>query len=818
MKNYLLLFLSTIFMTSAAFGQGTISGTVNDVNGKSVDFANILLLNAKDSTLAKGFVSDSTGQYLFENIPNGDYLINASMIGYATIYSVPFTISPTRSSFEVPMLTLSEAGLDVGEVTVTAEKPFIEMRADKLVVNVGSSAVLAGNTALEVLRKSPGVTVDNDDNITLKGRQGVMVQMNGKQTYLSTEEVARMLESMPASSIESIEIINNPSAKYDAAGNAGIINIILKKDKNLGFNGSIRVGGGLGLYEAPFGPFHKANGNVRFNYRQKKFNVFGSYNYWGSKGFNTTNITRNIPFNNEVSTFAQENLRFNQGNSNEYQFGTDFFVSDKTTIGVLANGRFGTWNNTNDTTGSITRITGYNPNNFSNIISGSESENSWLSLTLNANIKHEFSKGKTLSFDADYSNFGNKSNADYFNSFLDAEMLLVDDNPLQSDNRSDVSIQAIKADYTHPINDKINLETGAKASLVKTDNDVTFYMKDGNDWVVDSSQTNNFIYQEDIYAAYVNFNAKVGKFSIQGGLRGEYTNSLGESVTLDTSVARGYMNWFPSISVSHDLAKNHSLSYSYSRRIDRPTYQDLNPFVFFLDQYTFERGNPLLQPQFTNSVALTYGYMNAAYLTFNYSRTTDAMTEIIRQDDSLQVTFQTEENLAQFDNFSINLSTPIPVTKWWMMRVNFTTFYNKFYSEYSDASVIDRESWAANAYWSNNFTINKKIRAELSANYQSAMNYGIIDMAAQWGVDAGFNMPILDGKGRLSFNVNDIFNTRRFGGSIQQDNIDAVIDNKWESRRVFVSFSYNFGNNDVKPNRRRRTATADEQNRVDSGN
>ncbi|MGB0861486.1 MAG: TonB-dependent receptor domain-containing protein [Saprospiraceae bacterium] len=814
MKNYLLLFLTTIFLASTTYGQGRVSGTINDSNGKSIDYANVLLLNAKDSTLAKGSITDSTGQYLFENIANGDYLINASMIGYAAVYSIPFTLNPTRSSFEVPSLTLSEASVDMGQVTVTAEKPFIEMRADKLVVNVGSSAVLAGNTALEVLRKSPGVTVDNNDNITLKGRQGVMVQMNGKQTYLSTEEVARMLESMPASSIESIEIINNPSAKYDAAGNAGIINIVLKKDKNLGFNGNIRVGGGLGLYNGDFGPFHKANGNIRFNYRQKKYNVFGSYNYWTSKGFNINKITRDIPFNNEISTFSQESMRYNQGNSQQYQLGTDYFITDKTTVGVLVNGRFGTWNNRVDTARSITRITGYNPNSFSNIISGTESQNNWLSYTLNANMKHEFEKGKTLSFDMDYSNFANDSEADYINSFLDSEMVLVDENPLQSTNRSDVIIQAAKIDYTHSISDKFNIETGAKASLVKTDNEVTFYKKDNENWVVDSTQTNNFIYQEDIYAAYLNFNATIGKFSIQGGLRGEYTNSLGESVTLDTSVARGYMNWFPSISVSHELAKNHSLSYSYSRRIDRPTYQDLNPFVFFLDQYTFERGNPLLQPQFTNSLSLTYGYMNAAYLTFNYSRTTDAMTEIIRQDDSLQVTFQTEENIAQFDNFSINLSTPIPVTKWWMMRVNLTTFYNKFYSEYSDASVIDRESWAANAYWSNNFTINKKIRAEVSANYQSAMNYGIIDMAAQWGVDAGFNMSVLDGKGRLSFNVNDIFNTRQFGGIIQQENIDANINNKWESRRLFVSFSYNFGNNDVKPNRRRKTATADEQNRV----
>ena len=819
MKNHLLSLCFVMFcFASTTFGQGTISGKITSSTNQSLDYVNVLLLNAKDSSLAKGTITDSTGQYLFENIEDGEYLVNGSMIGYQNAYSIPFVISPTRRTINIPTLSLTEGGVDIGEVTVTAQKPFIEMRADKLIVNVESSAVLAGNTALEVLRKSPGVIVDNDNNITLKGRQGVLVQIDGKQTYLSTEEVARMLENMPASSMESIEIINNPSAKYDAAGNAGIINIKMKRDKNLGFNGNIKLGGGLGLYTEPFGPLHKANGNLRFNYRQKKFNAYGSYNYWTSEGWNTINLTRNINFNNETTTFTQENGRTNGGNSQQYTGGVDFFVSDKTTVGVLAQGRFGTWNELSDTANSITRITGYNASDFSSVKAGNVSQNTWNSYTFNGNVKHDFGKGKTLTVDADYSQFFNRSNSDYLNFFLNGAGAIVDENPLMSNDRSDVTIMAGKVDYSHPVNENTNLEMGAKSSIVTTDNEVIFKKNEDGNWVIDNNQSNNFIYKEDIHAAYLNFNTKVKEISIQGGLRAEYTNSLGESVTLDTSVSRGYLNFFPSISMSHQAGKDHSFSYSYSRRIDRPTYQDLNPFMYFLDQYTFERGNPLLRPQLTNSLSATYGFKNAAYATLSYSRTNDAMTEIIRQDDSLQLTFQTEENIAQFDNFSINLSSPIPVTKWWMVRMNLTAFYNKFYSEYSAESVIDRTSWATNAYVSNNFTIKKGVRAELSGNYQSPMNYGIIDMKAQWGIDAGLNMSVLDGKGRISFNVNDIFNTRRFGGTIRQGNVDATINNKWESRRVFVSFSYNFGNNEVKPNRRRRTATSDEQNRVNSGN
>ena len=294
----------------------------------------------------KGSITDSSGLYLFENIDDGEYLVSASMMGYGQVYSIPFVINGNDKN--IPNMSLSESSVDMGQVTVTTAKPFIELQADKIIVNVEGSAVMAGNNALEVLRKSPGVIVDNDNNVTLKGRQGVLVMIDGKQTYLSTEEVARMLENMPASNVSSIEIINNPSARYDAAGNAGIINIKLKKDKSVGLNGNIRLGGGLGLYSDQYGPFGKLNGSIRMNYRQKKFNLFGNYNHWNSEGWNTNTLERKIAFNNDLTNFNQNVFRTNHGYSERYQIGADFFLTDKTIVGVLAQGRFGTWNNNGD--------------------------------------------------------------------------------------------------------------------------------------------------------------------------------------------------------------------------------------------------------------------------------------------------------------------------------------------------------------------------------------------------------------------------------------------------------------------------------------
>lgn len=814
MKKLTVLGLMLLACYSMSVAQYSITGKVLDETSKAMNYVNVLLLQTSDSSLVKGSITDSTGQYVFENINDGEYLVSASMMGYGQVYSVPFVINGEDKT--ISNLSLSESSVDVEQVTVTATKPFIELQADKIVVNVEGSAVMAGNNALEVLRKSPGVIVDNDNNITLKGRQGVLVMIDGKQTYLSTDEVTRMLENMPASNVTSIEIINNPSARYDAAGNAGIINIKLKKDNSVGFNGSIQLGGGLGLYTGDYGPFEKLNGNFRMNYRQKKFNIFGNYNHWNSEGWNDNNISRTIPFNNDITYFDQYSFRGNHGYSERYQAGADFFLSDKTIVGVLAEGRFGTWNNTGD---NDTYITGDFNEPFSYLKSNQISQNNWNNQSFNLNFKHDFGEGKELTFDTDYSFFRSTADADYFNYYFDDEgMKSAPDDPLMNDTRSDVDIVAAKIDYVHPIDEKTSLEVGAKSSFVTTDNAVDFFVTDSiGNWIVDDGRTNTFIYEENIHAAYVNFNKQFEKFSLQAGLRGELTDALGNSVTLDTTVERSYFNLFPSLNISHQLGEKHSMSYSYSRRIDRPTYQDLNPFLYFLDQYTFERGNPLLQPQFTHALSVTYGFQNMAFATINYSITNNAMTEIIFQDDSLKLTFQTEDNLARVDNFSLNLSTPIPVKDWWMIRVNFTGFYNHFQAEFPEYS-IDTKNWAGNFYVSNNFTLSKKIRAELSGSYQTPLTYGIIDMAAQYGIDAGLNMKVLDGKGKLSVNINDIFNTRRFAGIIQQGNIDAAISNDWESRRVFASFSYNFGNSELKPNRRRRTATSDEQRRVDSGN
>lgn len=809
MKNritLLFLFLLVITQLSAqSNGKATVEGFVQDERSQAVDFANVLLLQPTDSSLIKGAITDSTGYFKFEDLKAGKYLIQANLIGYQPVFSAVFELNEANPKFRLPGLQLKTDATQLAEVVVSAQKPFIELRADKLVVNVESSPVAAGNNALELLAKSPGVVLDQNNNISLKGKQGVLIMINGKQSYLSNEEVVRMLEGTPADAIDRIEIMLNPSAKYDAAGNAGIINIEMKKDKNLGFNANLRVGGGLGN-------FPKANAGTRFNYRRKAFNLYGNYDYYFNRSYQDLSIYRTVPYEGALTVFDQLNHSIREYGSHRAQVGMDWFVGEKTTIGALFNSRFGYWQEKGN---NMTAISGTSPWNYSFIDAGSFHKTNWENYTYNVNFKHTFDdKGRELTVDVDYSDFNKGNDSEYSNYFLNgAKQEVESPNLLLSDNFSNVDIKAAKVDYTQPIGDKTKLELGAKSSIVSTDNGIEFQKREDDTWVIDDSRTNQFNYEETIHAAYANFSHQFKGLMLQMGLRSEYTISDGTSITLDERVKRDYLDLFPSVSLSHSIGKTHNLSYAYSRRIDRPSYQNLNPFIFFLDQFTFGKGNPFLQPQYTDAYSINYSLNNRFVASLSYSHTKDAMTEVLEQDNASQVTFQTYRNLANFDNISLNVSAPFTLKDWWTLRLSLTGFQNSYRSPYMDGE-LDADQFSYNFYVANNFSLPGDFKAELTGNYQSAFIFSIFEARPQYGVDFGINKTILDGKGKISLNVNDIFNTRQFEAVIRQADLNLDLINKNESRRINLTFTYDFGNSEVKPARRRNTATDDEQSRV----
>jgi outer membrane receptor protein involved in Fe transport len=793
---------------AAINAKGKISGAILDEKSQPFPFVNVLLLNAKDSVLVKGLAADDNGKFLFDQVETGKYMTLVSMVGYQKSYSATFQVKD--EAVNLPTITLKTDTQSLNEVTVVAKKPFIEQQIDRTVINVENSIVSAGATALEVLERAPGVTVDQqNEQLKLRGKEGVIVQIDGKQTFLSQQELITLLRNTPSDNIEKIELITNPSAKYDAAGNSGIINIKMKRNKNYGTNGNVNLGGAWAKYG-------RANATATINHRAGKISTFINGGAFYNKGFNNNDIYRKIPFENKVTIFDQKTERTNESQYYNVRAGMDYFATDKTTVGVLVSGFFNDWSNPFGQTN--TRILNEDltlQRTFrTNVFNGGKMTN----INTNANFKHQFDdKGKELTFDVDYVNYGGKKNSNLNTSYFKPDGQ-VDGNPenVRNNMPSDINIGVAKLDYTQPLW-KGKMETGLKTSYVTSDNDMVFETKT-DEWVLDPTRSNRFKYTENVNAAYLNYSGSLSKkVKYQIGVRGEHTHSIGNSVTLNQKRDRNYVNLFPSVFLSNQLDTNNVINLSYSRRIDRPNYQSLNPFEFYLDPYTFQRGNPNLKPQYTNSFQLVHVYKNFLNTTLAYSRIKDMIAdELPQQIASENKTFVTSDNLDNQDNVSLTVSFPIKIAKWWNVQTNFTGVYNHYNSIYLEEKLeIKQASW--NMYASNQFTISKSWSGEISGWYNSRAFYGLYAAKPMGMLNAGLQKTILNKKGTLRLNVNDIFWTNRFRGKAIYKDIDFSVKSQWPSRQFRLTFTYNFGNQNVKGARQRNTGSDDLQKRANGG-
>lgn len=799
----MLLSMSSLWAQNAP--RGKVSGLVLDEKTEPFPFVNVLLLKASDSTLAKGITTDVDGKFTFDQVEVGRYLTLVSMVGYQKVYSAPFVVNKDEVQLSTVPLTTSVELLH--EVTVVAKKPFIEQQIDRTVINVENSIVSAGATALEVLERSPGVVIDQqNDRLQLRGKEGVMVQIDGKQTFLSQQELMNLLRNTPSDNIEKIELITNPSAKYDAVGNSGIINIVFKRNKNFGTNGTVTLGAG-------YSRFYRTNGSVSLNHRQGKISTFGNLSVYNAKGFNTTDIYRTIPYEGNVTIFDQKSERNWQSKNYSLRAGLDYSLSEKTTIGVLVSSFINDWDLRNGL-GNNQILNGNKElqETFKTITTGGQHMNN---ISANANMKHKFDdKGKELTFDVDYVQYAgqntNKLDTRYF--LPNGESARTPD-LIRNDMPSAIKIGVAKLDFTQTLG-KGKFETGIKSSYVASDNMMTFEVK-LDDWIKDPARSNQFKYTENINAAYVNYGGKLGaKTQYQLSVRAEHTHSIGNSVTLNDVRDRNYLNLFPSVFVSRQLDSSNVLNVSYSRRIDRPDYQSLNPFEFYLDPYTFQRGNPNLKPQFTHSVQLTHVYKSFLNTSISYSRIKDFIAnEVPVQIASENKTYVTNANLDNQDNVNVTMSAPLPVNAWWNVQVNLTGSYNRYKAFYLDAPLdIEQISW--NTFLSNQFTLPKGWSAELSGWYTSKNVYGLFVAKPMSMVNAGIQKNILDKKGTIRLNVNDIFWTNRFNATTNYKDMNFSVRSLWPSRQVRVTFTYRFGNQNVKGTRERNTGADELQQRV----
>ena len=792
---------------------GSISGRITDGGDqKIIDAATVSLYKASDSSLVKISIADKDGNFDFQHVAAGKYYLLATSIGHLATYSS--TIIVADKNINAGVLKLNNEIKTLKGITVTAKKPFIERKIDRTIVNVDASISNAGTSALEMLEKSPGVSVDKDGNISLKGKAGVTIMLDGKPSYLSGDQLANLLKNMPSSALDQIEIMTNPSAKYDAAGNSGIINIKTKKNKMKGFNGSVSSSVLQSYYT-------KTNQSLNLNYRTGKINLFGNYSYSLWRGH--TNQTINRKFRDTTTKvteaiFDQKIVRSNRSQNHNIKAGFDFYASKNTTVGAVFSGfinPFDYFNNNhtylndgNNKVDSIVTADYLNKGNSKNF-------------STNLNLYHKFdSAGKEFTVDLDYIDYNMKSSSLLANNYYNPDMTVrKEPSSLLGTLPSKIKIYSAKTDFTFPLKKNAKIETGIKSSYVTTDNDAVYRNESHGETVIDEGKTNHFIYKENINAAYVNYNRQIKKWGLQAGLRAENTNAyghqLGNASHPDSAFTKNYVNLFPTVYVSYQLNDKNTFSANYGRRIDRPDYGDLNPFYYFLDEYTYQVGNTLLQPQFSDNIELSHTYKGFLTTTLNYTKTHNAFSDVLKQITSERKTFQTKENLASKTNYGIAVSANFPVTPFWSTNLFSNVNYNAF-SGVIDGGNLNIEATTFMANMNNQFKISEDWSAELSGFYRSKAIEGQIVMYPMWRLDAGVQKLILKKKGSLKFSVRDIFNSQHFQGYINYQDIDARIKNVWDSRTFSLTFSYRFGKPIKNQPHRRTGGASDEQNRVKS--
>jgi iron complex outermembrane recepter protein len=805
MRTLILFIVAQVLFTAV---KSQVTGMIKDEEGKAVKGATISLL--KDTAVVKFAVTGADGQYSFTGIKEGNYRVKASFVGFKPSVSAPFSYS--TSDVAVPAMVMTKVEGNLKEVVVTASKPLVEVKADKTVLNVEGTINAVGNDMLELLRKSPGIMVDKDDNITMNGKNGVQVYIDGRPTPLAGSDLANYLKSIQSSQVESIELITNPSAKYEAAGNAGIINIRLKKNKSFGTNGSVNAGWAIGS-------FAKYNTGISLNHRNQKVNIFGNYAYNQSVNLNDIKIYRTVA----DSIFDQKGRMLADARAHNFKAGLDYFINKKSTLGVIVNGniadpKMSNYSRTeisNESTGIMNRI----------LVADNTNDLQRDNVNVNLNYAYNNPNGRSMNLNADYGFYNLNSDQFQPNYYFNPSGVKTHSVIYQMLAPTDIDIYSVKIDYEQNFM-KGKLGYGGKVGYVTSDNDFRRYNVYSTGKELDKDRSNRFDYEENVNAAYVNYNRQLKGIIIQAGLRVENTNLEGISTGLkkvngeyeaaNSSFRRHYTDFFPSAAITFNKNPKNQFGLTYSRRIDRPAYQDLNPFEMKLDEYTFMKGNIDLRPQYTNSFGITHTYKFKLNTSLNYSHVNDMFAQLLDTAETSKA-FVSKRNLATQDIVSLNVSYPLQYKKFSSL-MNVHTNYSHYKANLGVGRNIDISAWAFRFFTQNSLKIGKTWTAELTGMYNApTVMMGTFKMKSMWNIDAGVQKQLFAGKATLRASVTDIFRTLKFDGETVFAGQETRNMFRWESRQLRLNFVYRFGNNQVKAARQRATGVEEENRRVNGG-
>lgn len=793
MKN---LLLTATFLLSILFNansQSSISGVVSDASGP-LGFVNVVLHALPDSNIVTVQSSDTDGKYKFDNIESGNYYLEGLMLSYEDLKSDPFELND--EIVELDMVMIEQSNM-LGTVEITAKVPLMEQKADKLVINVARSLTSVSGSLLDVMKKVPGMIVVNG-KLRMPGNTNPTIYINGRSTqYLDMES---LLREMPSDNIEKIEVITQPGAEYEAAGTGPIINIVLKNNRMYGVNGSVFVGGGKG-------ETWKQSGGVNLSYRQGLLNLYGGIGYSNNKNNERFFLDRVI---GDVD-YTQENLTPYDPKTLRINAGADYYLSDNQEVGFSVKR---TKSNGDRVQTNLSNILSPIDEDVRNFNTRNEVDKSWEFLSADAyyTIKID-TMGQKLEFDANISSFdNNKINLisseeanGRSNNFLDTRY----------NQPGETKFWVGRIDYTLPLSKTLELKVGGKYTDASIDNNFKSEFFSNGKWTENTNESNHYLFDETIAAAYAKLNMSLGDWNMTAGLRYEDSKSTGYSITLDSTTSRDVGQLFPSASISRKVAGPLSAALAYSYRINRPSYTTLNPFVIALDPLTSERGNTMLRPELTHSGKFTLTYEGQPFFNLEYRDTRDVMVYVTEQNDATGQASAQTVNLDQLNNYSGMIVLPFDMFLPFSGYIGTIANYSSYDSDYL-GERFDRSMLAFTSFIQMNFDLPWDVALEASGWHQSGGQDGIIDYGQLFGSEIGVQKKFLDDKLSVNLSWSDPI-SRYWNGNLNYANMQATMQSTWEVNVVEARVSYKFGNQHLKKKEKRQGGASSVIRRASDG-
>lgn len=765
---------------------GTVIGIVSDsLNGQKIEYAAIAVIAVADSAVKGGAVSATDGSFSITKLPPGQFMVRVTFMGYKEWYSKPFTITMANTQYDAGAIKLKSSDTELGTVVIAEQRSDYTNSIDKKTYDVNQNIVNTGGSATDVLQNIPSVTVDVDGKVSLRGSENVTILIDGKPSGVTGEDRNAVLQQIPASMIERIEVITNPSAKYDAQGMAGIINIITKKEKGRGYNGTI--GGGVGSG-------NKYNGSINLNMRRDKVNLFTSYSYryedrWGTSFGAQTTTTPDTAFRYSSTGGSLQSSIFHNA-----RIGADIYFNPYNTLSVS-----GGYTYRNEMKGDSTAYLFYNSadsltSDFSRRVDGTDATN-----TIDAAM--DFRKSfpgshRTFTSSASFSTNQRTVENDFRLSSIGYEF-----SPYQKNLANNTFYSATaQADYSHPVNDSLKIETGLKFSYRQYANEQAGYQYDyaTSTYLSDQRFVDLFKYTEDVAAAYVQANMHRGKFDYLGGVRAEFTNLSGTSASQDTAFRKNYLDLFPNLAVRLTTKGGTELQLSYGRRLNRPGNMQLNPYIDYSDSINLRTGNPYLSPEYIHSFDFTINKTQPRLswsFTLYYRHSDNVITFVRIFDVQTNRALVRPLNYTSAENYGVEYVLRVPFAKKGNAMLSGAAYYNHINADNVEAA-LQSDAFNYNARLAFTYKIFKPTTLQISGMYFSPFINPVGFFWMKGGIDVGLRQDVFKGKGQISANVTDVLNTRAFEVKNERDNYLFRGGRKRESLVFMLSFTWRFGSND----------------------